>query len=125
MIEQIFLSVAVFTGLVLVLVLILNFAESKLLPQGNVTIEINGEPDKSMTTRPGGTLLSALAGQSVFLPSACGGGGTCAMCECQVLDGGGEILPTETGHISRSKAKDNWRLACQVKIKQDMKISLE
>jgi Na+-transporting NADH:ubiquinone oxidoreductase subunit F len=122
MIEQIFLSVVVFTGLVLILVLILNFAESKLLPQGNITIELNGEPDKSITTRPGGTLLSALAGQSVFLPSACGGGGTCAMCECQVLDGGGEILPTETGHISRNKAKDNWRLACQVKIKQDMKI---
>ena len=122
MIEQILLSITVFTGLVLVLVLILNFAESKLLPQGDVTIEINGDTDKNIVTRPGGTLLSALAGQSVFLPSACGGGGTCAMCECQVMDGGGEILPTETGHISRNKAKDSWRLACQVKIKQDMKI---
>ena len=122
MIEQILLSITVFTGLVLVLVLILNFAESKLLPQGDVTIEINGDTDKNIVTRPGGTLLSALAGQSVFLPSACGGGGTCAMCECQVMEGGGEILPTETGHISRNKAKDSWRLACQVKIKQDMKI---
>tara|TARA_B100000700_G_scaffold320469_1_gene417803 strand:- start:534 stop:1766 length:1233 start_codon:yes stop_codon:yes gene_type:complete len=122
MIEQILLSVAVFTGIVLILVLILNFAESKLLPQGDVTIEINGELDKSIITRPGGTLLSVLAGQSVFLPSACGGGGTCAMCECQVIEGGGGILPTETGHISRNKAKDNWRLACQVKIKENMKI---
>ena len=122
MIEQILLSVAVFTGIVLILVLILNFAESKLLPQGDVTIEINGELDKSIITRPGGTLLSVLAGQSVFLPSACGGGGTCAMCECQVVEGGGGILPTETGHISRNKAKDNWRLACQVKIKENMKI---
>ena len=122
MIEQILLSVAVFTGIVLILVLILNFAESKLLPQGDVTIEINGELDKSIITRPGGTLLSVLAGQSVFLPSACGGGGTCAMCECQVIEGGGGILPTETGHISRNKAKDNWRVACQVKIKENMKI---
>ena len=122
MFEQILLSVAVFTGLVLILVLILNFAESKLLPQGDVTIEINGDTEKNIITRPGGTLLSALAGQSVFLPSACGGGGTCAMCECQVMEGGGEILPTETGHISRNKAKDSWRLACQVKIKENMKI---
>ncbi len=122
MIEQILLSVTVFTGLVVILVLILNFAESKLLPQGDVTIEINGDTEKNIITRPGGTLLSALAGQSVFLPSACGGGGTCAMCECQVMEGGGEILPTETGHISRNKAKDSWRLACQVKIKENMKI---
>jgi len=124
MIEQIFLSVAVFSGLVLMLVLILNFAESKLLPQGDVTIEINGDSEKNITTRPGSTLLSVLAGQSVFLPSACGGGGTCAMCECQVMEGGGEILPTETGHIGRSKAKENWRLACQVKIKDNMKIQV-
>ena len=120
--EQVFFSIVVFTGLILVLVLILNYAESQLLPKGNVTIEINGEADKSIITRPGSTLLSALAGQSVFLPSACGGGGTCAMCECQVFEGGGDILPTETGHISRKKAKDNWRLACQVKIKENMTI---
>ena len=120
--DQILLSVSVFTVVVLILVLILNFAESQLLPQGDVTIEINGNPEKSITTRPGSTLLSALAGQSVFLPSACGGGGTCAMCECQVFEGGGEILPTETGHINRKQAKDNWRLACQVKIKENMKI---
>ena len=124
MIEQIFLSILVFTGIVILLVLILNLAESQLLPQGNVTIEVNGDTDKSIITRPGSTLLSALAGQSVFLPSACGGGGTCAMCECQVLEGGGEILPTETSHINRKQAKENWRLACQVKVKENMKIKI-
>ena len=85
----------------ILLVLILNLAESQLLQQGNVTIEVNGDTDKSIITRPGSTLLSALAGQSVFLPSACGGGGTCAMCDCQVLEGGGEILPTETSHFTK------------------------
>ena len=122
MIEQIFLSVAVFSGLVLMLVLFLNFAESKLLPQGDVTIEINGDSEKNITTRPGSTLLSVLAGQSVFLPSACGGGGTCAMCKCRVVEGGGDILTTELNHISRKEAQDNWRLACQVKVKNDMHI---
>ena len=100
----------------------LNFAESKLLPQGNVSININGDDDKSLQVRPGSTLLSALATKNIFLPSACGGGGTCAMCKCQVNEGGGEILSTEKGHISRTEAKENWRLACQVKIKEDMKV---
>ena len=93
--EQIILSISVFTGIVVILVLILNFAENQLLPQGDVSIEINGEPEKSIVTRPGSTLLSVLAGQSVFLPSACGGGGTCAMCECQVFEGGGGISSCE------------------------------
>ena len=117
-----FLSVAIFCGIILILVLMLNFAESKLLPQGEVTININGDDEKSMQLKPGPTLLSALATQNIFLPSACGGGGTCAFCKCQVNEGGGEILPTEKGHISRSEAKENWRLACQVKIKDDMKV---
>tara|TARA_B100000809_G_C15038782_1_gene494760 strand:- start:22 stop:1251 length:1230 start_codon:yes stop_codon:yes gene_type:complete len=120
--DLILLSIVVFTSVILVLVLILNFAESKLLPQGDVTISINGDSARGITTRPGGTLLSVLANETIYLPSACGGGGTCAMCKCQVLDGGGEILPTETGHVSRSEAKDNWRLACQVKVKENMKI---
>ena len=115
------LSVAIFSGVILILVLMLNFAESKLLPQGNVSININGDDDKSLQVRPGSTLLSALATENIFLPSACGGGGTCAMCKCQVNEGGGEILSTEKGHISRTEAKENWRLACQVKIKEDMK----
>ena len=112
-----FLSVAIFTGVILILVLMLNLAESKLLPQGDVTLNINGDDDKSIKVRPGSTLLSALANESVFLPSACGGGGTCAMCKCQITEGGGEILPTEKGHINRSEAKDNWRLACQTLVK--------
>ena len=116
------LSVAIFSGVILILVLMLNFAESKLLPQGNVSININGDDDKSLQVRPGSTLLSALATENIFLPSACGGGGTCAMCKCQVSEGGGEILPTEKGHITRAEAKENWRLACQVKIKENMKV---
>tara|TARA_B110000438_G_scaffold27843_1_gene26784 strand:- start:5043 stop:6215 length:1173 start_codon:yes stop_codon:yes gene_type:complete len=102
--------------------MLLNIAEKKLLPQGNVSILINDEPDNAISVGTGGTLLGALSGQKVFLPSACGGGGTCAMCKCQIFEGGGDILPTETSHVSRSEAKENWRLACQVKVKQDMKI---
>ena len=120
--ELILLSIAVFTGIVLVLVLILNFAESKLLPQSDMKITVNNE--REILVRPGGTLLNALASDTIYLPSACGGGGTCAMCRCQVLDGGGEILPTETGHINRNDAKENWRLACQVKVKENMKIQV-
>jgi Na+-transporting NADH:ubiquinone oxidoreductase subunit F len=120
--EQIILGVTVVSAVIISLVLIINLAESKLLPQGEISILINDDSDSEVKTRPGSTLLSVLADQTIFLPSACGGGGTCAMCKCQVLEGGGDILPTETGHISRSEAKDNWRLACQVKVKEDMKI---
>ena len=86
------IGVIVFTSLIIILVVILNFAESKLLPQGNVSIEINQDSDKNVVTRPGSTLLNALSGGKIFLPSACGGGGTCAMCKCQVFEGGGDIL---------------------------------
>ena len=117
-------SIVVFTSVMLALVYLLSVAEKRLLPQGDVKILINGDEDKSPTIKPGGTLLSALATQNVFLPSACGGGGTCAMCLCQVNSGGGQILSTELGHISRNDAKDNWRLACQVKVKEDMDITI-
>ena len=120
--ELTLLTIGVFTGVILVLVLIINFAESKLLPQGEMTITVNDDEDKKFKVGSGGTLLSALANETIYLPSACGGGGTCAMCKCQVLAGGGGILPTETGHISRNEAKENWRLACQVKVKEDMNI---
>ena len=120
--EQVFLGVTVVSAIIISLVLLINFAEGKLLPQGDISILINDDSENQVKTRPGSTLLNVLSNQTIFLPSACGGGGTCAMCKCQVLDGGGEILPTETGHISRSEAKDNWRLACQVKVKEDMKI---
>ena len=116
------LGVVIFSGVILILVLMINFAESKLLPQGDISVNINGDDDKSLQVRPGSTLLSALATENIFLPSACGGGGTCALCKCQVHEGGGEILPTEKGHISRAEAKENWRLACQVKIKENMKV---
>ena len=121
MIETTIAGIIVFTGVIIALVLILNFAGNKLLPSGDVSILINDDESSPLITRPGETLLSALSSQSIFLPSACGGGGTCAMCKCQILEGGGEILPTEMGHISRNEAKDKWRLACQVKIKEDMK----
>jgi Na+-transporting NADH:ubiquinone oxidoreductase subunit F len=117
-------SIVVFTTVILALVYLLSVAEKRLLPQGDVTILINGDEEKSPTLKPGGTLLSALATQNVFLPSACGGGGTCAMCLCQVNSGGGQILSTELGHISRNEAKDNWRLACQVKVKENMDITI-
>ncbi len=115
-------GVIVFTVLILLLVLILNYAESKLLPQGEVEIRINGDADRVVKVKPGSSLLGALMSKKIYLPSACGGGGTCAQCKCQVLKGGGEILPTETNHISRREAKEHWRLACQVKVKEDMVI---
>lgn len=118
------IGVLFFTALILLLVILLNFAGSKLLPQGDVQIEINDDKDKSITVRPGSTLLGALSGSGIFLPSACGSQGTCAQCTCQVLEGAGDILPTETGHIGRKEAADHWRLACQVKVKQDLKIRI-
>ena len=117
-------SVIVFLAVILLLVLILTFAESKLLPQGAVKILINQNEDKSPTVNPGGTLLSALSAESIFIPSACGGGGTCAQCICQVHSGGGQILTTELNHISRKDAKDDWRLACQVKVRENMEITV-
>ncbi len=102
----------------------LLFAQSKLVQRGKVKIVINDEPDKSPEVEAGSTLLSVLSAQGIFLPSACGGGGTCAMCKCQVLEGGGDILPTELTHITRSEAVDHWRLACQVKVKEDMQIKV-
>ena len=117
-------SVIVFSAVILLLVLILTFAESKLLPQGAVKILINQNEDKSLTVNPGGMLLSALSAESIFIPSACGGGGTCAQCICQVHSGGGQILTTELNHISRKDAKDDWRLACQVKVRENMEITV-
>ena len=108
--------------LVLSLVLILIFAKDKLLPSGNVKITINGE--KEIEVASGGTLLSTLGAQKIFLPSACGGGGTCIQCECHVHDGGGEALPTEVPHFTRKELQHGARLSCQVKVKQDMNISI-
>lgn len=117
-------AVAVFTLVILALVTVLAVARKQLVPEGNVRILINEDPDRSPTVPPGQTLLAALAAERIFIPSACGGGGTCGMCKCQVLDGGGDVLPTETGQLSLRERKDNFRLACQVKVKQDMKIKI-
>jgi len=112
-------SIIVFTLVITFLVIILLYARYKLTPQGEVTLTIN---DESMQVSPGSTLLNTLSAQSIFLPSACGGGGTCAMCKCQVVEGGGSILPTETGFFTRKEQQNDWRLGCQVKLRSDMKI---
>ena len=115
-------SVAAFVVVTLILTGLLILAKEKLMPSGDITLTING--DNEMIVQPGTTLLTALAEKSVFLPSACGGGGTCAMCRCQIMEGGGDVLPTELNHLSRKEAAENWRLACQVKVKQDMQIKV-
>lgn len=108
--------------LTLALVALLLFTKEKLAPSGPVKITINDE--KVIEVPSGGTLLSTLSGEKIFLPSACGGGGTCIQCECHVLSGGGEALPTETPHFTRRELKDGARLSCQVKVKQDMNIHI-
>ena len=117
----IMISIAVFLLVILALVAILLYAREKLTPQGEVKLKIN---DKEFDVQPGSTVLSTLSNQGIFLPSACGGGGTCAMCKCQVLEGGGSILPTETGFFTRKEQQNNWRLGCQVKVREDMKIEI-
>jgi Na+-transporting NADH:ubiquinone oxidoreductase subunit F len=106
----------------LLLVTMLLVAKDKLLPSGPVKLVINGEKDVEVSS--GDTLLTTLGNNKIFLPSACGGGGTCVQCKCQVLEGGGEILPTEEPHFTRKEISEGWRLGCQVKVKQDMKIEV-
>ena len=118
------LAVTVFTSVILLLVIVLNVLSNFLLPQGEVDIIINDDPSKSLKVQTGSTVLSALSSQNVYLPSACGGQGTCAQCKCQVVEGGGEILTTEKAYISRKDQKDHWRLGCQVKIRDNMKIKV-
>lgn len=117
-------SIIAFSVVLMLLVGLLLFAKAKLVPSGDLRIVVNGDEENAIITTAGSSLLTVLSNQGIFLPSACGGGGTCAMCTCQVPEGGGDILPTETGHISRKDAADNWRLACQVKVKNDMKIQI-
>lgn len=116
------LSIAVFLIFILLLVSIILFAKAKLSPSGKVKVILNGE--KTLEVDAGDTVLSTLSNNGVFLPSACGGGGTCIQCTCQVISGGGSILPTEEPHFSRKEIADNWRLGCQVKIKEDMEIQI-
>ncbi len=117
------LSTGVFVGIIFLLILLLTFVESKVVNKGDCNITINKEKDP-LVVPGGGTLLMALSNNKIFLPSACGGSGTCAMCTCQILEGGGDILPTEKGLISRADQKKHYRLACQVKVRQDMKIRI-
>lgn len=119
---QIILSIIVFLIIVLFLVAVLLFARKKLVPQGNVTININD--DTNVTVQTGSSLLSTLAEHKIFLPSACGGKGSCGQCKCQVLEGGGEILPTEKAHFSRKEIDNHFRLGCQVKVKSDIKLKV-
>ena len=119
----IFVAIGAFLTITLLLVGLLLYAKAKLTSSGEVTIDINNG-ERVIATESGSTLLATLANNKVFLPSACGGGGSCGMCKCQVLEGGGDILPTETGFISRKMAKDHWRLGCQVKVKENLKIKV-
>jgi len=116
-------SIAIFLIVLLLLVSVLLYAKKKLTPSGEVTIDIN-DGKKELVVEPGNTLLTTLGENKIFLPSACGGGGTCGMCKCQVFEGAGSILPTETGFFSRKQQQENWRLGCQVKVKADMKMHI-
>ena len=115
-------AVVIFLALTLLLVVILLVAKARLMPAGNRRITINGE--RTVETPAGATLLASLASNKIFLPSACGGGGSCGMCRCRVLSGGGEILPTETGFFTRKQQQEHYRLACQVKVKNDSQIQV-
>ncbi|MDR1895499.1 MAG: NADH:ubiquinone reductase (Na(+)-transporting) subunit F [Prevotellaceae bacterium] len=115
-------AIIVFLLITMFLVVILLYAKAKLMPSGLVNMNINGEKD--MEVSPGSSILATLSEQKIFLPSACGGGGTCGMCKCQVFEGGGTILPTETGFFTRKQQQNNWRLGCQVKVKENLKIGV-
>lgn len=116
------ISIVVFLTIILLLVGVLLYVRAKLTPPGKVKITINDETE--IEADPGSSLLSTLSAQKIFLPSACGGGGTCAMCKCQVFEGAGDILPTEKGYFTRKEQQNNWRLGCQVKVRGDLKIGI-
>ena len=118
----IFASIGVFLVIILVLVAILLVAKAYLSPSGNVNITINGKD--TISVPQGASLLSTLSQEGIFLPSACGGKGSCGQCKLQVTDGGGEILDSEKGHFSRKQQKEHWRLGCQCKVKGDLKIAV-
>ncbi len=117
-------GVIAFTAIVLLLVAVILSAKALLIPSGNVTININGDASKAVSVPSGGKLLHTLANVNIFVPSACGGGGTCGQCKVRVLNGGGDILPTELGHMTRKEVKLGTRLACQCPVKQDMEIEI-
>jgi len=122
--NTILLAVLMFTGVIVALVAVLMIARSRLVSTGEVTITINDDPDKALKTEAGSTLLGTLAANKIFIPSACGGKGSCGVCTVEVQEGGGALLPTEEGHVSRAEAAKGVRLSCQVKVKNDLKIAL-
>jgi Na+-transporting NADH:ubiquinone oxidoreductase subunit F len=124
-VNTILLGVVAFTFVILALVVLLLVARSRLVPSGAVKIIINGGGEHDIETAAGSTLLNTLAAEKIFIPSACGGGGTCGVCKVKVMAGGGALLPTEESHITRGEAREGWRLSCQVKVKQDTEIEVE
>ncbi|MCL1073680.1 NADH:ubiquinone reductase (Na(+)-transporting) subunit F [Shewanella dokdonensis] len=122
---EVYLGVSMFTAIVLVLVLVILFAKSRLVSSGDITISINGDPEKAIKTAAGGKLLGVLADNGIFVSSACGGGGSCGQCRVKVKSGGGDILPTELNHINKGEAREGCRLSCQVNVKSDMDIELD
>lgn len=122
--QEIVLGVVMFTLIVVVLVLFILAAKAKLVSSGAITISINNDPSKTITSSAGNKLLGALADNGIFVSSACGGGGSCGQCRVVIKEGGGDILPTELSHINKKEAREGCRLACQVAVKQDMKIEL-
>ncbi len=116
------ISIIVFLIVILLLVIILLYARKKLIPQGDVKLTINNDRELQVST--GSSLMATMSNSGIFLPSACGGGGTCGQCKCQVIEGGGSILPTETGFFTRKEQMNNWRLGCQVKVREDMSIKI-
>lgn len=121
---QIILGVVMFTVIVLSLVAVILAARSRLVSTGDIVIDINDDPDHRVTAAGGGKLLQTLASNGIFLSSACGGGGSCAQCKCKIVEGGGSMLPTEKAHFTNREEREGWRLACQVPVKQDMKIEV-
>ncbi len=123
-ISLVLLGVVFFTIIVLLLVVVILFAKSKLVATGNAHITINENPENSIDVPIGGKLLNALAEKEIYLPSACGGGGTCGECKCVITDGGGDVLPTEKSKLNRKQIREGYRLSCQVAVKDDMKIEV-
>lgn len=120
----ILLGIFMFTGIIMALVVLILLARARLLPEGEIVLSINDDPTKSITVPPGGKLLTILADHEIFIPSACGGGGTCGQCKIKIPAGGGQLLPTETTHINKRMAREGYRLSCQVGVKQDMTLEL-
>jgi Na+-transporting NADH:ubiquinone oxidoreductase subunit F len=120
--SELLIAVGMFTFIVLMMVSLIMFAKAKLLPSGDVHVVVNKE--KELVTQPGGKLLGSLADQGIFIPSACGGGGTCGQCRVKVFEGGGDILPTELAHITKRESREGHRLACQVAVKQDLQVEV-